>query len=454
MFTVKNLKTSSIIFIVVLLVSSTISLVVSYIFLERSQTRDTQSNQESITDNYAVNLMRSLSFYAAQINYGREFMKRYSIYNSTLTDFIDLSSQNSTNVAFFASDIRALYNISQSEVPAFTQRMIELVPDIYKTPNLTIRDIAANGSFVPAAKRSWYCPLLYASPIADGSYVPGVDLCALTSFTIINKIVKSDYTTIIIEPRTSQRSSFVVLDLAQKNPQGFTALTLNMSNIINSIVEQQHNVRLQKDGVIFFDDCMNCAASDTWTSANVTLPNNESLNIYVSFQADSYDPTEFVYILIGVVVLNIIFILLTIRFEVETNRFLLADKMLGYVNHEVRNPLNCIDGLIEIALIDLEPLRSTYSEVFSNLETAKQACEMLTHIVNDILDIKKLNDGKLAISKTQINIPDLIRNMMRIIHSKLCEHPDIQFHFLNPQDIVFVYTDYHRLFTDSFKLYH
>ena len=62
----------------------------------------------------------------------------------------------------------------------------------------------------------------------------------------------------------------------------------------------------------------------------------------------------------------------------------------GYVNHEIRNPLNCIKGLLEITIQDLNTLPD-FDVITSNLVSAKNACDLLNHIVSDINFSEKIH---------------------------------------------------------------
>ena len=450
-YILSHLKLQSKIFLILLYIISISLLPISY-FLITSVNRYNLNVSQNITiNNYKNNLQNQIEFYASQINYGKEYMKRYTVYNSTVDDFIALSSQNDKYVNFFINDIRIVYNISYNEIDIFTKRMNLIVPNPFKTNNLTIIDIINNNNntitIEKAGNRSWYCPLLFVSPIALSSYIPGLDLCYLKTFIIINDILENN--NLNIQPRTTIiSSSNVLLDLGQKTSNGFVVLTLNMTNIINNLIENNYNVKLEKDNNIFYNDCGNsCNDTNNWKFSNLILPNNETMNFYIYFGNNNLDISTFLYVLFSIIIINIVFTIIVIKYEIETNRYLLANKMLGYVNHEIRNPLNCINGLIEISLIELQENKEyteLYSNLYSNLNTANRACDMLSHIVNDILDVKKIADGKLIIKKSNIIINDFLIHLCKIINVKLSEKPHIKFS-INSNDINTIYTDEHRL---------
>ena len=88
---------------------------------------------------------------------------------------------------------------------------------------------------------------------------------------------------------------------------------------------------------------------------------------------------------------------------------------LARMSHEMRTPLNAIIGLTGLAL----EAEGVNKEVYSNLEKVYEAGELLLSTVNDVLDISKIEVGKLELIPNEYNIPSLIndtitQNILRI----------------------------------------
>ncbi|MDR1664691.1 MAG: response regulator [Clostridiales bacterium] len=79
---------------------------------------------------------------------------------------------------------------------------------------------------------------------------------------------------------------------------------------------------------------------------------------------------------------------------------------LARMSHEMRTPLNAVIGLSEIALegIGLE------GDAQSNLEKIHKSGTTLLSIVNDILDISKIQSGKFEIIPAKYDVPSLVNN--------------------------------------------
>ena len=79
---------------------------------------------------------------------------------------------------------------------------------------------------------------------------------------------------------------------------------------------------------------------------------------------------------------------------------------LAKISHEMRTPLNAVIGLSALALEDEE----VNEETRLNIEKVSNAGELLLSTVNDILDISKIEAGKLELMPTKYDVPSLIND--------------------------------------------
>ncbi|KAL3918196.1 MAG: hypothetical protein SGILL_004352 [Bacillariaceae sp.] len=94
-----------------------------------------------------------------------------------------------------------------------------------------------------------------------------------------------------------------------------------------------------------------------------------------------------------------------------------ADKLksafLANMSHEIRTPLNGIMGHIDIALSNnLSSL--CRDENIEGLEVAKESGYLLVSIINDILDLSKIEAGQMAIGMEPFSLPRLISQSIKI----------------------------------------
>ncbi|MBK7805843.1 MAG: response regulator [Saprospiraceae bacterium] len=92
------------------------------------------------------------------------------------------------------------------------------------------------------------------------------------------------------------------------------------------------------------------------------------------------------------------------------------ESFLANMSHEIRTPLNAIIGMIrELGREELTPKQNSY---VSHSETA--ARHLLT-IVNNILDMSKIEAGELIIDAKEFSLMSVIGNVISILHSKAQE---------------------------------
>jgi len=103
------------------------------------------------------------------------------------------------------------------------------------------------------------------------------------------------------------------------------------------------------------------------------------------------------------------------RFEAEA-----ADRakssFLANTSHEIRTPMNAILGMAELILRkDITP------DIYEDVTNIKQAGANLLGIINDVLDISKIESGKLTISPVKYHFSSLINDVISIIRMRLME---------------------------------
>ncbi len=86
---------------------------------------------------------------------------------------------------------------------------------------------------------------------------------------------------------------------------------------------------------------------------------------------------------------------------------------LSNMSHEIRTPLNAIIGFTHLAL--QHKLEPKVNEIISNI---KSASELLLGIINDILDISKIESGKMSIENIPFNLKETINNIQRLLEQK------------------------------------
>jgi len=95
---------------------------------------------------------------------------------------------------------------------------------------------------------------------------------------------------------------------------------------------------------------------------------------------------------------------------------------LANMSHEIRTPMNAILGIAEIQLRD-KKLTADAEEAFGKIY---ESGDLLINIINDILDLSKIEAGKLELSPVKYDIPSLINDTAQLNRLRYDSKP-IQF---------------------------
>lgn len=88
---------------------------------------------------------------------------------------------------------------------------------------------------------------------------------------------------------------------------------------------------------------------------------------------------------------------------------------LSNMSHEIRTPMNAILGFTEI-------LRERITDEQNNkfLETIQTSGNALLNLINDILDLSKIESGKIELHSSPVSISDLAEEMNTVFYNKIC----------------------------------
>lgn len=99
------------------------------------------------------------------------------------------------------------------------------------------------------------------------------------------------------------------------------------------------------------------------------------------------------------------------------------NEFLAKMSHDIRTPLNAIMGLLKMT----ENLVKGQPKVEGNLEKIKQSAEYLLGILNDILDMSKIESGKMQIASLPFRLRELL-GPIEAINTAQAEAKNLDFH--------------------------
>jgi len=93
-------------------------------------------------------------------------------------------------------------------------------------------------------------------------------------------------------------------------------------------------------------------------------------------------------------------------------------EFLAKMSHEIRTPMNAITGMTELVL-----RRDLSNEARNEIKDIRQAGKNLLSIINDILDLSKIESGKLEIIPIKYLLASVINDTVNIIRMRMKEKP-------------------------------
>ena len=91
---------------------------------------------------------------------------------------------------------------------------------------------------------------------------------------------------------------------------------------------------------------------------------------------------------------------------------------LSSMSHDIRTPMNGIIGMTAIAASHLDDKE----RVKDSLEKITKASRHLLSLINEVLDMNKIESGKVQLAEDEFNLSDLIENLINMTSSQITEH--------------------------------
>jgi len=135
------------------------------------------------------------------------------------------------------------------------------------------------------------------------------------------------------------------------------------------------------------------------------------------------NPTEFRLMLALAVLLMLIITGLIVFSRMLSGRqaaaqaaSLAKSAFLANMSHEIRTPMNAIIGMTSLGMSAAAPERMHYC--FSKIEDASKH---LLGVINDILDMSKIESGKFELSQTEFNFENMLRRAVEVTTFRIDE---------------------------------
>lgn len=121
----------------------------------------------------------------------------------------------------------------------------------------------------------------------------------------------------------------------------------------------------------------------------------------------------------------------------------LKSDFLANTSHELRTPLNGIIGFLKLLL---EGMADNPEEQREFIEEAYKSSIHLLNLINDILDIAKIEAGKMELELSEIELDELLQDVDNLVHTQ-AKQKGLNFQIKSPATLtpVTLYGNYQRL---------
>ncbi len=97
--------------------------------------------------------------------------------------------------------------------------------------------------------------------------------------------------------------------------------------------------------------------------------------------------------------------------ELET----LRDALTGMIIHDLKSPLNVISGSIQVALESFTDTKTGAPEDIRLLKNAEASCRHMMNLLNDILDVSRMEQKQLPLKKEKTSLEKLVSECLDLL---------------------------------------
>ena len=121
----------------------------------------------------------------------------------------------------------------------------------------------------------------------------------------------------------------------------------------------------------------------------------------------------------------------------------LKSQFLANMSHELRTPLNSIIGFSRVILKEIDgPITDMQR---TDLQAVYDSGQHLLGLINDILEVSKIESGKMELVFEPVNLRDIIRGVMSTAIALVKDKPDVELQQIVPENLPMINGDTRRI---------
>ena len=223
------------------------------------------------------------------------------------------------------------------------------------------------------------------------------------------------------------------VNLLSINPAGRRMLGIGSLDVIGTRIDQQGSpsslrALIRKTGSLKTTSIDHDGTGITQHVINLDPPLSHTLEVFSSWVKDSNNQ------LLGKVL---------VLHDITRERELVQakDNFISTVSHELRTPVFSIQGFLELILNDKVPDPKKRKRF---LELSYEQCKHLRFLLDELLDISRIESGKLIIQKEEISIAGVINRVVEYLQTRAIEK-GLDLHANVPPNLPLIEGDGERL---------
>lgn len=110
------------------------------------------------------------------------------------------------------------------------------------------------------------------------------------------------------------------------------------------------------------------------------------------------------------------------KLEIEEAAGRAKTEFISKMSHDIRTPLNAVLGMDSLALQEV----NNPAKVQEYLKKAISSGELLTSLINDVLDISRIESGRMKLNLSAVKLGDFLKNIRNVFDS-ICAEKNIAF---------------------------
>jgi PAS domain S-box-containing protein len=225
-------------------------------------------------------------------------------------------------------------------------------------------------------------------------------------------------------------------DIIQFNSAAERILALPRRQVIGSHISALAGLYTSSGGKRWFDTVQ------TWMADPTSYKTGDDVEVQLQLDNERFVSVILSPVNMGDQFLGTVSVFRDITREIEVDR--MKSEFVATVSHELRTPMTSIKGYADLLLLGAAGPISDGQQRF--LSTIKTNADRLSTLVNELLDISKIDRGAVRLNLLSTDVQEVINNAVEHLNSRIeNENKDLKVELDIPDDLPKIRADYDKM---------